>query len=124
MAPPRHQTRRAFTLTWLLPLRPQWAQLRRIRRYDPAADLRGVQRPLLLLVGEEDELVDARWTEARLHEVLGATLPPLVRYQTITGADHSFQLAPRCHPGSRKQFAYSTDFQQALQAFLLSQLAE
>ena len=116
------QTRRAFALTWLLPVRAQWAQLRRIRRFDPAADLRRVQRPLLLLVGEHDELVDPAWTEARLHEVLGPALPPNVRYQTITGADHSFQLAPRCHPGSRKQFGYSTDFQQALGGFLREQL--
>lgn len=105
------QTRRAFALTWLLPVRAQWAQLRRIRRFDPAPDLRRMQRPLLLLMGEHDELVDPAWTEARLHEVLGPALPPNVRYQTIAGADHSFQLAPRCHPSSRKQFRYSTDFQ-------------
>ena len=117
-----HQTNRAFAVAWLLPVREQWAHLRRIRRFDPAADLRRVQRPLLLLVGEHDELVDPTWTQARLHEVLGPKLPPNVRYQTIAGADHSFQLAPRCHAGSRKQFAYATAFQQALSGFLREEL--
>ena len=118
----RHQTNRAFAVAWLLPVREQWAHLRRIRHYDPAADLRQVRVPLLLLVGQHDKLVDPAWTEARLHKVLGPVLPPQVRYRTIAGADHSFQLAPRCYPGSRKQFAYSADFRQALSGFLREQL--
>ena len=115
------KAKRTFAFTALLPLTPQWKQLKTIRRFEPAVALQSITCPALFLFAENDALVSPAWSRAALQKTFGGPLPAHLRCQTIEGANHAFKLAPLCHKGPTAALPYAPAFQQALQSWVLQQ---
>ncbi|WP_439879618.1 alpha/beta hydrolase family protein [Pontibacter sp. MBLB2868] len=100
---------RDFFLASLLPFKENWKQLKTIKRFDPAPYLTQVQRPLLLLFGENDALVSPAYALGALQQLFPQALPAHLQTVTVRGANHSFKVAAFCHAGTTRALPYSEE---------------
>jgi uncharacterized protein len=89
-------------------------QLKIIRNFEPRPYLELIEKPILMLFGENDPLVSPVWSIQRLNEIFPKGLPSFMEYYVASGEDHSFKLAPKCFSGSRKHFLYSETTRQKI----------
>lgn len=70
--------------------------LRRIRDYDPAADLREIRQPMLAIFGENDELVWPEKNVALLREAFSDSGNTRLWTHVVAGANHAFLYGEPC----------------------------
>lgn len=91
-----------------------WKQLKLIKKFEPEPYLKKIFRPFLLLLGENDKLVDAKWCTDELKR-LYPNLPPqnfevfIAQQQT-----HSFKIAAKCYKGKSTDIYYSETTKQKI----------
>ncbi|WP_224995438.1 S9 family peptidase [Cesiribacter sp. SM1] len=114
------KTNNILLFTSVFPLKENWKQLRRIRKFEPAADIRNIQVPFLFLFAENDKLVNPEWSEQALSEIFPDGIPPHIQHQTIPEADHSFRKLPFCYDDSLEDIPYSEVYQQAFKDWVVN----
>jgi hypothetical protein len=118
----RKKVNKVLAFTTLFPLKENWKQLKRIRKFAPQPYLSKIKRPILLMWGETDRLVSPSWCMEELSGIFPNGIP--ANFQTYIGAgeDHSFALAPFCDDGKAKGRFYSEISREKLINWLQSNL--
>ena len=96
-------------------------QLQLIRDFTPASYLTEIDRPLLLLFGQNDGLVDPVWCQKSLDELFPGGLPAQLQTHIAIGENHSFKTAPRCFEGAWSDIYYSEATRDYLVSWLVGQ---
>lgn len=84
-----------------------WRQLNLIKNFEPEPYLKSINKPLLLLLGENDELVNSRWCIDDLNSLFSNKIPINFEVVLAQGETHSFKTAPKCYKGNVAETFYS-----------------
>lgn len=91
----------------LIGRRGNWRQLNLIKNFEPEPYLKSINKPLLLLLGENDELVNSRWCIDDLNSLFSNKIPSNFEVVLAEGETHSFKTAPKCYKGNVAETFYS-----------------
>lgn len=89
-------------------------QLKRIKQFEPGPYLLAINKPLLLLFAENDELVNIDWCMQELQQLFPDGKPSVIETYKAAGETHSFKLAPKCYKGERVTRYYSENTRQKI----------
>jgi uncharacterized protein len=116
------QVARILFFTTMFPVKPQWKQLKRIRNYENDEYLKKIQKPILYMWGENDQLVSPQSCMNRLNKVFSNAIPANFETYIGNGENHSFKKSPFCYTGKSKDLFYSDDSRKKLVTWLTSRL--
>ncbi len=91
----------------LLGRKGNWRQLNLIKNFEPEPYLKNIDRPLLFLLAENDELVSSVWSIDELKSLFPNNLPSAFEIYIAPGETHSFKIAPKCYIGKSSDIYYS-----------------
>ena len=98
----------------LLGKKGNWKQLKLIKNFESEPYLKNINKPFLMLFGENDELVNSKWSIDELKEIFPNTLPLDFEFYVAQGENHSFKIAPKCYKRKSAETFYSETTQQKL----------
>ena len=98
----------------LLGKKGNWKQLKLIKNFESEPYLKNINKPFLMLFGENDELVNSKWSIDELKKIFPNTLPLNFEFYVAQGENHSFKIAPKCYKGKSAKTFYSETTQQKL----------
>lgn len=98
----------------LLGKKNNWRQLKLIKNFEPEPYLKRIDKPFLLLFGENDELVNSKWCINELKRIFPNSLPVNFELYLGQGETHSFKIAPKCYNGKSADIYYSETTRQKL----------
>ncbi|GHG58943.1 hypothetical protein GCM10010919_01040 [Alishewanella longhuensis] len=93
-------------------------QLNLIKDFDPESYLKSINKPLLMLFGENDPLVSVRLSLEALDRIFSGNLPQNFEYFIGAGEEHSFKIAPKCFQGKWSELAFSESTRQKISEWL------
>jgi pimeloyl-ACP methyl ester carboxylesterase len=114
------KTNNTLLLTSIFPIKENWKQLKHIKNFEPAADIRNIQSPFLFLFAENDKLVNPEWSEQELTAIFPNGIPPHIQHQTIPEANHSFRKLPFCYDDSLEDIPYSEVYKQVFKEWVVN----
>lgn len=115
----RRVNRELFLIS-LVGWRGNLKQLRVIKNFEAGPFLESIEKPLLLMFGENDPLVSPEWSIDELHRIFPDGIPSFIEYYTAEGAEHFFKLAPNCFEGSLRDVPFSESSREKLFQWILS----
>lgn len=115
----RKKKNRILFFTALLPFKENWVQLNKIKRYDIQPFLTKIEKPLLYMWGENDQLIDYRWCLESLHKALGPDLPTHIETYIGEKQNHSFELSEFCPGAEYKRRNYSEESRQKMHTWVV-----
>ncbi|WP_299820173.1 alpha/beta fold hydrolase [uncultured Pontibacter sp.] len=116
--------KRDFFLASLLPVQENWKQLKVIRKFDPGQYLPFINKPILLMFGENDALVSPKYAIETLNKYFPQGTPSNFKVLTVAGANHSFKVADFCHKGPTKHLPYSKESKKQIAAWVRTVLLQ
>ena len=90
-----------------------WKQLKLIKNFEPESYLQKINKPFLLLFGENDELVNSRWGIDELKRIF-INIPTSFEVYIAKGENHSFKIASKWYNGKLADIHYSETTKQKL----------
>lgn len=114
------KVKKVLAFTSVFPLKKDWRQLKRIRKFEPAAYLVKINRPILFMWGENDRLVSHEWCTEALNKLFPKGLPQNFQTYIGKGENHSFKLAAFCYAGKAKDTYFSEVSRDRMVSWLLS----
>ncbi len=105
----------------LLGRRGNWKQLKLIKNFEPEPYLKKIDKPLLFLFAENDELVGLVWSIDELKSLFPINLPSVFEIYTAPGETHSFKIAPKCYIGKSSDSYFSETTRQKLFSWINTQ---
>lgn len=115
---------RNFFLASLLPVRENWKQLKVIKKFEPGRYIPAINKPILLMFGENDALVSPKHAIAALNTYFPHGIPSNFEVVTIEGANHSFKVADFCRKGSTRGLPYSEESKEQIGAWVRTVLLQ
>lgn len=106
----------------LFPVTANMKQLRLIRKFDPAGEIRIISRPALFTFAGNDELVYPAWSIGSLHQIFPGEIPGNFTLKTFDGTDHGYRIAPFCSRGTGTSGPRSAEFRDFVTGWIFSQL--
>ena len=98
-----------------------WRQLKLIKDFEPEPYLRRINKPLLIMLAENDELVNSTWAVEELKRLFPNNLPLPFEVYLSPGQSHSFKIAPKCYNGKSSDIFYSESTNQKLLSWISRQ---
>ena len=98
----------------LLGRKGNWKQLKLIKNFEPEPYLKRINKPLLFMLAENDELVNSTWAIDELKRLFPNNLPLAFEVYLAPGQSHSFEIAPKCYNGKLSDIFYSEITNQKL----------
>lgn len=98
----------------LLGKKGNWRQLKIIKNFEPKHYLKKINKPFLLLFGENDRLVNSKWCINELNGTFSNSLPSFFEVYVAQGENHSFKTASKCYSGKSADIYYSETTNQKL----------
>lgn len=114
----RRKVKRDLFFVSLFGRRGDWRQLTVIKTFEPAPFLASMKKPLLMVLGEHDELVSLEWCKEELSKVGSSNILVYI----AEGENHSFKVAPRCYTGKSSALSYSKATRDKIYEWITSQL--
>lgn len=111
-----------MTLTTILPLKQNWKQLKRIKKFEIAPYLPKIVKPILFMWGENDKLVSPEWCIEELNKIFPNGMANNVETYIGKGENHSFKIAPFCYDGKPKDTFYSEASRKKMTSWLMGNL--
>ncbi|AHM61027.1 alpha/beta fold family hydrolase [Flammeovirgaceae bacterium 311] len=118
------KTKNTLMFTSMFPIKENWKQLKRIKNFEPAADIRNIQTPFLFLFAENDKMLNSEWGEQYLQEIFPEGIPAHIQQQTIREANHNFRRLPFCYDESLEDIPYSAEYQRTFKQWVVNALQE
>ena len=98
-----------------------WKQLKLIKNFEPEPYLKRINKPLLFMLAENDELVNSTWAIDELKRLFPNNLPLAFEVYLAPGQSHSFKVAPKCYKGRLSDIYYSESTNQKLFSWISKQ---
>jgi len=95
-----------------------WSQLKIIKDFEPKPYLKRICKPLLLLFGENDMLVDYQWCLEELKLIFGNDMPKHIEIYLAKDENHSFKVAPKCYQGKWSDIYYSVNTKSKIKQWI------
>lgn len=96
-------------------------QLNLIKGFEPKPYLQAINKPLLMLFGENDPLVSPRLSLEALDSIFAGNIPAHLEYYVGAGEEHSFKIAPKCFNGKWQELPFSTQTRDKIIQWLTRQ---
>ncbi len=109
-----------LTFTELFPFKQNWKQLNRIKNFEILNYLSKIEKPILYLWGENDQLVSPQWCKEELNKVFTNGIPENFETHIAKGENHSFKVASFCYKGNAKNLPYSENSREIIIKWLLN----
>lgn len=104
----------------LFGIKGNWKQMKVIKNFEAAPYLKQINKPFLMLLGENDALVNVNWCMEELNRIFPGGLPANIQIYEAKGETHSFKTAGKCYSKSEKTF-YSEQTRQHFFEWIKSQ---
>ncbi len=88
----------------LFGIKGNWKQLKVIKNFEAAPYLEQINKPFLMLLGENDALVNVNWCMKELNSIFPGGLPSNLEIYEAKGETHSFKTAGKCYDKKEKTF--------------------
>lgn len=98
-----------------------WKQLKLIKNFEPEPYLKKINKPFLIMLAENDELVNSTWATDELKRLFPNNLPLAFEVYLSPGQSHSFKIAPKCYNGKSADIFYSESTNQKLFSWISRQ---
>jgi len=105
----------------LLGRKGNWKQLKLIKNFEPEPYLKRINKPLLFMLAENDELVNSTWAIDELKRLFPNNLPLAFEVYLAPGQSHSFKVAPKCDRERLSDIYYSENTNQKLFSWISKQ---
>jgi len=115
------KVKRDLFIVSLLGRKGNWRQLKLIKNFKPESYLKKIDKPLLFLLAENDELVNSKWAMSDLNQLFSNKIPLNFEVILAQGQSHSFKTAPKCYKGRLSDTYYSETTSQKLFSWIESQ---
>lgn len=99
------KVRKILCMSRLMGWKGNFQQLRIIRKFEPSPYLKKINRPLLLMFGENDALVNPQTCVEQLSKIFPQGTPPVIQYHVVAQSNHSFRISPLCPKERTKEYA-------------------
>lgn len=98
------RAKRDLFIISLFGIRGNWKQIKIIKNFEAAPYLEKINKPFLMLLGENDALVNLNWCMEELNAIFPGGLPANMEIYEAKGETHSFKTAGKCYSKNEKTF--------------------
>ena len=97
-------------------------QLKLIQDFKPQKHIQSINKPFLMLFGEQDVLVDINWSKQELNKIFPQSLPSNLTVSVSANENHSFKTADKCYRGKWSDIYYSELSRDKIYTWFMEQL--
>ena len=116
------QVRGIFTFVSILPLKEDWKQLKRIKKFEPSPFLLNIKKPVLLMFAENDALVNPSKSMDELNNLFPDGIPANIQSHISLGVNHSFKTSPLCYRGKWSDLEYSVKSREVMKDWFIREI--
>lgn len=115
----KKRVNKIFTVTSLFPVKKNWKQLKKIRKFSIEHQLNQITKPFLYMWASNDQLVNPQWSMEVLNQQFNQQIPSNISTYIGNNQNHSFEISAFCP--EKKKSEYSEESRDFLVSWLNQQ---